>query len=207
VIPDIKVVHKDGIFTITLNNEEIPVLGIEPFFLDKARLKGDKTIKIEEKDYIRENLAEAKWFIDSINKRNHTLLRVTRAIVHFQKDFFVYGPKHLVPLRLYDIANQLKLNNSTVSRAANGKYMQTEWGIFELRHFFTLSINSKLETESSFTKNGVKEYIEEIIDQNSGAAITDQAIADILLSHGIKIARRTVSKYRKELALGSSYER
>jgi RNA polymerase sigma-54 factor len=210
VVPDIKVTHQDGRFSIILNNGEIPVLGIEPFFLDNSNIKGAKK---EEKDYIRENLQEARWFIDCINKRNHTLLRVTRAIVHFQKNFFIYGPKNIAPLTLNTIAEELKLHPTTISRAANGKFMQTEWGIYELRHFFSNSINSinisneKTAGLPNISKNSAKEVLKEILENQGGKPATDAELAAALEKQGIKIARRTVAKYRKELAVGSSYDR
>jgi RNA polymerase sigma-54 factor len=230
VVPDIQVVVREGEFVIILNDEEIPVLGINPFFMeiavkkkasvpgkgdDVSRIghngtgKSDAVIRAEEKpvrDFARENIKEARWFIQSINQRNHTLLRVTRAIVEFQRDFFVNGPKHLAPLTLRDIAGELGVHEATVSRTANGKYMQTEWGIFELRHFFTNSISGLGSSGSRYSKEGVKEVIRELItgeDRHS----SDQEIADLLAQRGISLARRTVAKYRNELDLGSSYYR
>ena len=207
VVPDIQVLIKEGEFVIILNEEEIPVLGINPFFIKVAE-KNDKTAR----DFARENIREARWFINAINHRNHTLLRVSRAIVEFQRLFFAKGPKHLAPLTLKDIADELGLHKATISRTAHGKYMQTEWGIFELKHFFSNSI-SKTGTEkaSSFSKEGVKENIKEIIkteiSANSIGHLSDKAIVDLLSKKGINLARRTVAKYRNELGLGSSFIR
>ncbi|MDR2258567.1 MAG: RNA polymerase factor sigma-54, partial [Treponema sp.] len=139
VIPDIQVVKKEGDFVIILNDEEIPVLGLNPFFMQIAEGPKNGGIRVA-RDFVREKITEARWFIQSVNRRNHTLLRVTRAIVEFQRPFFVNGSKFLAPLTLRDIARELGVHETTVSRIANGKYMQTEWGIFEIRYFFTNSI-------------------------------------------------------------------
>jgi RNA polymerase sigma-54 factor len=217
VVPDVQVIKKEGEFVIILNDEEIPVLGINPFFIKisekpqagekKLRLSfggkaGDKPVR----DFAKENIKEARWFIQAINQRNHTLLRVARAIVEFQRSFFADGPKYLAPLTLRDIAQELGLHETTISRTANGKYMQTEWGIFELRHFFTNSISGPGSGGSKFSKEGVKEIIRELITAE-GRRFSDSELAGLLAKRGIPLARRTVAKYRNELDLGSSYTR
>jgi RNA polymerase sigma-54 factor len=203
VVPDVQVFKKEGEFMILINHEEIPVLGINPFFMYLSDKKeGDKSAR----DFVKDNIKEAQWFIQSINRRNHTLLRVSRAIVEFQRSFFVNGPKHLAPLTLRDIAGELEIHETTVSRTANGKYMQTEWGIFELRHFFTNSISGAGSGGSRFSKEGVKEVIKELIS-GEDRRLSDQKIAELLAKQGIPLARRTVAKYRNELDLGPSYTR
>jgi len=203
VVPDIQIVKKEGDFAIILNEEEIPVLGISPFFMKLAgRGKKNKPVR----DFVRENIKEARWFIYSINQRNHSLLRVTRAILEFQRRFFVDGPRYLAPLTLRDIAQELGVHEATVSRIANGKYIQTEWGIFELRRFFSNSISGTGSSGSRYSKEGVKEIIKEMISPGN-RNLSDQEISDMLAGKGIPLARRTVAKYRKELELGSSYTR
>jgi len=203
VVPDLQILRKEGNFVIILNEEEIPILGINPFFMKLSDEKdGGKPVR----NFVRENIKEARWFIRSINQRNHTLLRVARALIEFQRAFFVSGPKHLAPLTLKDIAQEIGVHETTVSRIANGKFVQTEWGIFELRYFFTNSISGAGSGGSRFSKEGVKEVIREIIAEENGH-MSDQAIADLLARKGIPLARRTVAKYRKELDLGSSYDR
>jgi len=215
VVPDIQVVKKEGEFVIILNEEEIPVLGINPFFMKVAERprseerEQEEREKKEEKparDFVRENIREARWFINSINQRNHTLLKVARGIVEFQRAFFLEGPKHLAPLTLRDISEEIGLHETTVSRAANGKYMQTEWGIFELRHFFTNSITGTGSGGSRYSKEGVKEIIKDILKSDE-TRLSDKDIVELLSNRGITLARRTVAKYRNELDLGSSYER
>ncbi|MDR1249068.1 MAG: RNA polymerase factor sigma-54, partial [Treponema sp.] len=156
VIPDIQVIKKEGDFVIMLNDEEIPVLGIDPFFMQIAAPAGGKGEGRDVRDFVRENIREARWFIQSINERNHTLLKVSKAIVEFQRPFFTNGPQHIVPLTMRDIAQELGMVESTISRTARGKYMQTEWGIFEIRHFFTNSISGSGSGGSQFSKEGVK---------------------------------------------------
>ncbi len=203
VVPDLQVIRKESEFVIILNEEEIPVLGINPFFMKIQEGKnGEKPVR----DFVKENIKEARWFIRSINQRNHTLLRVVRAIVEFQRSFFANGPKYLAPLTLKDIAQEIGVHETTVSRIANGKYVQCEWGIYEIRHFFTNSISGTGSGGSRFSKEGVKEIIREIIEAED-RKFSDQEIADLLIRKGIPLARRTVAKYRKELSLGSSYKR
>jgi len=202
VIPDIQVVRQEGDFVLILNDVEIPVLGINPFFMKMSVKKEEKPVR----DFARENIKEARWFIDAINQRNHTLLRVSRAIVEFQRSFFTYGPKFLAPLTLRDIAGELGIHETTVSRTANGKYIQTEYGIFELRHFFTNSIDGIGSGGSRYSKGGVKEMIRELISTEE-RNFSDQEISKILSKRGVNLARRTVAKYRKELDLDSSYKR
>ncbi|GHV35131.1 hypothetical protein AGMMS4952_27490 [Spirochaetia bacterium] len=210
VVPDVQVIKKEGEFVIILNDEEIPVLGINPFFMQIAgypgtqygRRRDDKPVR----DFAKENIKEARWFIQSINERNHTLLRVTRAIVSFQRSFFTDGPKHIAPLTLRDIAQELGLNESTISRASRGKYMGTEWGIFEIRHFFTNSISGAGSGGSHYSKEGVKAIIRELITAEE-RHFSDKEITSLLAGRGIPLARRTVTKYRNELDLGSSYTR
>jgi len=201
VIPDIKVVRDKDEFTIILNDEAFPVLGVNPFFNELSNSK-----ETEARDFARENIREARLFIGHLKKRNKTLIRTANAILEFQRPFFLNGPKKLVPLTLKDIAGELKLHETTVSRIANGKYMQTEWGIFEIRYFFTNSIGKTGSNGSNFSKEGVKQVIKEIITAEN-RLLSDQDISDFLSKKGIALARRTVAKYRKELDMGSSYTR
>ncbi len=206
VIPDVLVKMRDKDFVIVINDEEIPVLGISSFF--KNILK-DKNHGNEKKlsQYVNTNLNDARWFLRSIGQRNATLLKVCRVIVEFQRNFFRAGPKYLVPLTLKDIAKEIDVHEATVSRITTNKYIQTEWGIFILKYFFTNSISGPGSGGSRFSKQGVKEIIREIIEAEEEKQLTDNKIAELLASRGINIARRTVSKYRKELDIDSSFKR
>jgi RNA polymerase sigma-54 factor len=206
VAPDVQILEKEGGFVIRLNNEDIPVLGIHPFFMQVSSRGSGSPEDRQARDFARENIREARWFIQSINQRNHTLLRVSRAILLFQKRFFEKGPRYLAPLTLRDIASEIGVHETTVSRASHGKYMQTRWGIFEIRYFFTNSISGSGSQGSPYSKEGVKEIIKDIISRES-RRFSDQEIARILAEQGIPLARRTVAKYRAELELGSSFTR
>ena len=206
VIPDVQIKKKDGDLVILLNDEEIPVLGISPYFkhlLDDKNHAGEKKLS----HYVHSNLNDARWFIRSIGQRNQTLLKVSRAIAEFQREFFRKGPKFLRPLTLKDIAAEVGVHEATVSRITTSKYVQTEWGIFELKYFFTNSISGPGSGGSRYSKQAVKEIIREIITEEGSDQLTDKRIAEILADRGIKIARRTVSKYRKELDIDSSFRR
>ena len=210
VIPDIRVVRQDGDFDIIINNEIIPVLGIDPFFKrlspENHKNRDKDTANRPAKEFARENVKEARIFINSITMRNNTIKNVTRKIVEHQRSFFAKGPQYLTPLTLGDIAAELGIHEATVSRAANDKYLQTEWGIFELRYFFTNSISGMGSAGSQFSKEGVKAIIKEMVSTEN-RSLSDIEINELLKRRGISIARRTVAKYRKELDLGSSYTR
>ena len=202
VVPDIQVIKSEGEFVIILNDEAIPVLGINPFF-EKLNTLPDGTAA---RDFVRENIREARVFIRQLNLRNLTLLRVVKSILEFQRHFFLNGPKYLAPLTLSVIAKELKVHETTVSRTASGKYLQCEWGIFEIRYFFSNSISGTGTSGSQYSKGGVKAIISEIIS-GEDRRLSDKDISDLLDKRGIVIARRTVAKYRKELDMGSSYTR
>jgi RNA polymerase sigma-54 factor len=214
VLPDVQVTLHEGEFVIILNDEMIPVLGINPLFEDMARRRGT-TKDAKTRQFVARNLQDARWFIRTIGQRNQTLLKVCRAVVEFQREFFLKGPKYLKPLTLKDIAGEIGVHEATVSRITSSKYMQTEWGIFSLKHFFSNSVAGTVSAGPRFSKEGVKEIIREIIGQENARAgagaraggLSDQKIVEILASKGVSLARRTVAKYRGELAIESSYQR
>ncbi|MDR1859275.1 MAG: RNA polymerase factor sigma-54 [Treponema sp.] len=214
VIPDIRVARKSGAsteggFEIIINDEVIPVLGIDPFFerfSPKPRDRDTDAANRPAREFARENVREARQFIGSIAMRNHTIKNVAKKIVQRQRAFFDNGPQYLVPLTLGDIAEELGVHEATVSRAANDKYMQTEWGIFEMRYFFTNAISGTGSSGSRFSKEAVKAIIRELIGTEK-RRLSDIEITELLERRGISLARRTVAKYRKELDLGSSYNR
>ncbi|MBI9099008.1 MAG: RNA polymerase factor sigma-54 [Spirochaetaceae bacterium] len=204
VIPDLIVKKRDGDFFLTINEEEIPILQINSYFeeLIEQKDKSDNRQQKEINRFVNSTVRDAKWFMNTINLWNSTLLKTARAIVEFQRDFFRKGPKYLVPLTLKDIANEIDMNESTVSRISRGKYIQTEWGVFELKYFFTNAVSS------GNSKTAVKEIIKEIIEESkSEKKLSDQKISDLLKMRGINIARRTVAKYRKELDIMPSFRR
>jgi RNA polymerase sigma-54 factor len=207
VIPDVMVKLQDGEFAIFLNDDDIPVLTVSPFYTRLSEGK-EKSAERAVKKFVSSGVQEARWFIRSIRQRNETLLKTCKAIVEFQREFFRKGPKYLVPLALKDIAEQIGVHEATVSRVTNGKYVQTEWGIFELKYFFSSSVPGSSPGGTRFSKEGVKEMIREIIEaEGPKTHLTDQKIGEILAEKGVKIARRTIAKYRKELDIMSSHHR
>ena len=205
VIPDVVVRHEEGEFKLYLNDEEIPELGINPFY-EEIEGKGNKEEK-QTKRFVKQSVRDARWFIYSINQRNQTLIKIARTILEFQRKFFLYGPKQLAPLTLKDVAAEVQVHETTVSRIVNSKYIQTEWGIYPLKYFFSNQVSST--GSGRYSKEAVKEIIKEILDEHASEKkrLSDQKISDILKKRGISIARRTVTKYRKELAMDSSYFR
>jgi len=197
IIPDVIVEKREGNFEIISNSSISPRLRVNSYYIYLLqKKKQDKRIK----DFISEKVQRAQNFIRSIEQREDTLLRVTRAILEEQKDFFEKGPKYLKPLTLKDVAQKVDLHESTVSRITSSKYVQTPFGIFQLKYFFSNPIPSRGNREYSSTS--IKEIIRDII-QSEGMKkhLSDQQIAGILSKRGIKIARRTVAKYRKELKI------
>lgn len=157
-------------------------------------------------EYIQEKLRGALWLIKSIHQRQRTIFRVTKSIVKFQRDFFEKGIEYLKPLVLRDVAEDIEMHESTVSRVTTNKYVQTPRGLFELKYFFNSGINTTVG--DSIASESVKSKIKDIIsEENPKKPYSDQKIVDILRQEGIDIARRTVTKYREMLNIRSSTER
>ena len=212
VSPDVIVKEIDGELALALNDQQVPVLGVSPFFEQLSRDSSDRELR----RFVNHNLQDARWFMRSIDERNRSLLKVTRAVVAAQREFFRRGAKYLAPLTLKDVAAEVGVHEATVSRLANGKHLQTEFGIYELRYFFTNSISGAGSKGSRFSKTAVKEMLREIIEdaaaggangEPAGKPPSDSRLAEILAEKGVRIARRTVAKYRKELDIDSSYRR
>ncbi|NLM00628.1 MAG: RNA polymerase factor sigma-54 [Treponema sp.] len=174
-------------------------------------------IKYAGKDKIVDDaLRDAKWFINSIEQRNITLIKTVSAILEFQKAFFSKGPRFLQPLRMKDVAEKVGVHESTISRISNSKYVQTEWGLFEISYFFTNAVSVSVSNKRTLSekdkrqtgpsKESVKQEILLILE-NETEKLSDSKLASILDSRGIKISRRTVAKYRTELNIKSSFDR
>ena len=216
-------------FSVTFAREFLPKLEISKDYMNlikSTQIKnGDTSDQAEKKKaelkFARNSVNEAKVFIDSVLYRESTILKATEEIVKTQAEFFRKGSRHLVPLRQKDIAEKLNVHETTISRMASSKYLSCEWGIFPISYFFTNAVGgSSIKTNSSestpssdsnalVSKEGVKFEIEQILEEhkNDKKALSDQKISDILAEKGIKVARRTVAKYRGELNVSSSYER
>jgi len=196
IVPDLIVERIDDEFVISLNDGNIPKLQLSNYYLSLYQ-KGKKTGDKETRDFLKKKIDSARWFINSIHQRRTTMLRVMQAIVSRQYDFFDKGKEHLKPMILKDIAEDVDMDISTISRVTNGKYVQTERGVFELKYFFTESI----KTDNGEVSNRViKDRIKEIVDEeNKQSPLSDSKIAKKLQEEDYNIARRTVAKYREQM--------
>jgi RNA polymerase sigma-54 factor len=204
IIPDIFVYKIGDDYVVVLNDEGLPNLRINSFY--RSALSGAVAVDAKAGEYIQEKLRGALWLIKSIHQRQRTIYKVTRSIVKFQRDFFDRGVEFLKPLVLRDVAEDIEMHESTVSRVTTNKYVQTPQGLFELKYFFNSGINT---TEGdSIASESVKSKIRDIIAaENPRKPYSDQKIVELLRRQGIDIARRTVTKYREMLNLGSSTQR
>jgi RNA polymerase sigma-54 factor len=203
VVPDIYVYKVGGEWVISLNEDGLPRLRVSPYYLEV--LKRASQEDEENKVYLNDKLKSASWLIKSIHQRQQTIYKVTESIVKYQQDFLVHGIEKLKPLVLKDIADDIGMHESTVSRVTTNKYVHTPQGIFELKYFFTTGIKSGSGEVSS---SSVKERIRQLIaEENPKKPISDQKIVDLLKSEEVEIARRTVAKYRESLGIPSSSRR
>lgn len=199
IIPDVNIEVVDGEYIISLNEITAPKLNINKHYREMIR----KGLDSEASEYLKEKLAQALWIIRSIEQRRMTIYNVVKSILKFQKDFFEKGEKALKPLTLKEVADDINMHESTVSRAVNGKYMQTPRGLFELKYFFSSGLSTNKGQDISSTS--IKAIIKEIIEgEDPKKPLSDQNISDILKKRGIKISRRTVAKYRDEMGIPSS---
>lgn len=203
IVPDIYV-HKIGSeYVITLNEDGLPKLRISPYYL--KLLEKDAESSSDNKAYLNDRLKAASWLIKSIHQRQKTIYRVTESIVKFQREFFECGISKLKPMVLKDVADDIGMHESTVSRVTTNKYVHTTHGVFELKFFFTSGIKAGGEDVSS---SMVKDRIKTIIAaEDPGNPISDQQIVETLKLEKIEIARRTVAKYRETLGILSSAKR
>ncbi len=198
IVPDFIVEKVDDKLVVSLNDWNIPPLRISNLY--KKMLMDRKKYDKETRKYIRKKVESARWFITSIWQRKITMLKVMEAIVEKQREFFEKGPEYIKPLTMREIAEMIDMDISTVSRVANGKYVQTDYGVFELKYFF----NEKIETEDGeeISTRRIKQRIKEIIEaEDKHKPLSDEKIAEILKKEGFPIARRTVAKYREQLQI------
>jgi RNA polymerase sigma-54 factor len=203
ISPDI-FVHKVGDdYVVMLNDEGLPNLKVSTHYAD---VRGNGSIDSSAEEYISDKMRSAIWLIKSIQQRQRTIYKVAKSIIRFQREYFDRGIEYLRPLVLRDIAEDIGMHESTISRVTTNKYMQTPQGLFELKYFF----NSGLSTsEGEFVASeSVKNRIREIIEkEDPKKPLSDQKIAELLSGQTVNIARRTVTKYREMLKFGSSSER
>lgn len=203
IVPDIYVSKVGKDYVISLNDDGIPKLRVSPYYMNLMRESavGDK----DSRTYIQERVKSATWLIRSIHQRQQTIYKVTEAIISRQKDFLDSGIDHLKPLVLKEIADQIGMHESTVSRVTTNKYVHTPQGVFELKFFFTNGIKTD---SGEISSSSLKERIKHLIAaEPENSPLSDQQIAEILKDSKINIARRTVAKYRESLGIPSSSQR
>ncbi|MBI2427954.1 MAG: RNA polymerase factor sigma-54 [Ignavibacteriales bacterium] len=198
LIPDFIVTKDENNFVIQLNDKNVPPLRINRNYRELMS-KRNKATTTETKQFLKQKFDSAKWFIASIYQRRETMLKVMHAIVDRQRDFFETG-EGLKPLIYKDIAETIRMDISTISRVVNGKYVQTDFGVFELRHFFSEGIST--QSGEDVSNKEVKERIKEILlSEDKSKPLSDEEIASILKEKGFNIARRTVAKYRESMMI------
>jgi RNA polymerase sigma-54 factor len=203
VVPDVIIDKYDDEYIITVNESSVPHLVVSPYY-KKILSDADKDSNISQ--FLTGRLNSALWLIKSIEQRRQTIYNVVKAILKYQMDFFEKGRKHLKPLTLKKIADDVGIHESTVSRSINGKYTQTPMGMFEIKYFFTSGVSSS--EEGGLSSESIKAFIKEMVDEeNPENPCSDQNMAEKLKAKGIDISRRTVAKYRDEMGILSSSKR
>lgn len=202
VIPDVFVRKVGGVWQVLLNPDIAPKLRINPLYSGMIR-RADNS---KDNQCMKDHLQEARWFIKSLHSRNDTLLRVARCIVEKQTGFLEHGPIAMKAMVLRDVAEELELHESTISRVTTQKYMHTPNGIFEFKYFFSSHVATTAGGECSAT--AIRAFIKELIGhENPAKPLSDDKIAELLEGKGIQVARRTVAKYREAMSIPSSSQR
>ncbi len=208
ITPDFAARYVDGSMIITLSNGNTPELRISKKYRDMLQQlsnekkvgKSASAIDGETRSFLKNKLESARWFMNSIDQRRNTMIKVMHAIVEIQEEFFKLGEGYLKPMILKDIAEKIHMDISTVSRVVNGKYVQTEFGVYELKYYFSEGLST--ESGEEISNKEVKAIIEAIIaEEDKQKPLSDQRIASMLDEKGFQIARRTVTKYREQLGI------
>ena len=202
IIPDFIVHNNDGVLELSLNSRNTPELRLSRTYVDMMEAYSENKKNRQKKDaflFVKQKIDSAKWFMEAIKQRQNTLYMTMNAIMDYQKDYFLTGDEtDLKPMILKDIAEQVNLDISTISRVANSKYVQTPFGTFLLKSFFSESMQT--ETGEEVSTREIKKILSECIDQESKKKpYTDEQLTEILKERGYNIARRTVAKYREQL--------
>jgi RNA polymerase sigma-54 factor len=202
IYPDI-LVHKNaaGNFIIELNNELLPQFEVQRDYYHQLKSSGNACVN----QYLSEHFKNANHLIYSLKQREKTLLKVTEMLIEKQSHFFNYGSSYIVPMTLKTIADAVNMHESTISRITTNKYIGTEFGIFELKYFFSSSIN-KTNSSQNCSSTIVKDMIKNLVNHED-APLSDEEIVEILKVRQINIARRTVAKYREEMKIPNSTQR
>jgi len=204
IVPDVYIHKVEGEYVVYLNDDEVPRLRVNNLY--RSILTNSRPVVDEDKRYIQEKLRSALWLIRSIHQRQRTIYKVTKSIVKFQKEFLDKGIQFLKPLVLRDVAEDIEMHESTISRVTNNKYAYTPQGIYELKFFFNTGITSSQGED--LASESVKNLVREIIaKEDPKKPYSDEKLVQILKGMNIHIARRTVSKYRESMKILSSNER
>jgi RNA polymerase sigma-54 factor len=203
IIPDVIVEKIGGEYIITMNDTSVPRLMVSSYYENVLRAsKNDEKLH----DYLSERLNSALWLINSIEQRKQTIINVVKSIVRFQRDYFDKGDKYLKTLTLKQVAEEVGIHESTVSRSINGKYMQCPRGVQELKFFFSAGVSDG--QGDGISSNSIKTHLREIIDaEDPKSPYSDQDLVAILKERGIGLSRRTVAKYRDDMRILSSSKR
>jgi len=202
IVPDVFVKKQNNRWRVDLNFEAVPQLKVNTHYAGMIR-RADSSA---DNTYLRNQLQEARWFIKSLTSRNETLLKVATAIVERQRGFLEHGEEAMKALVLNDIAEELEMHESTISRVTTRKYMHTPRGIFELKYFFSSHVSTASGGACSST--AIRALIKKLIAaENHGKPLSDSKLAKILEGEGINVARRTVAKYREAMSIPPSNER
>jgi len=202
VVPDVFVFKKEGVWRVELNPDSTPRLRVNNDYANLIK-RADNS---DDNNCLKSHLQEARWFIKSLLSRNDTLLRVATKIVEFQRPFFDYGEEAMKPLVLRDVAEELEMHESTISRVTTQKYMHTPRGTLEFKYFFSSHVSTAGGGECSAT--AIRALIKKLVAaEMPNKPLSDNKIASILSDQGIKVARRTVAKYRESMAIPPSNER
>jgi RNA polymerase sigma-54 factor len=195
IVPDFIVTFNGEELMVTANERSIPQVRISRRYKEMLE---DKRQERGTREFIRQKIEAAKGFMSAIEMRRHTMQKIMNAIVHRQYEFFAVGPEKLKPMILKDIAEDAGVDISTVSRVVNGKYVQTDKGIWELKYFFSTAVET--ESGDEISNRVIKQFIKDFIEkEESGKPLSDDKLAELLAQHGYKVARRTVTKYREQL--------
>ncbi len=202
VIPDVSVNKKNGRWVVELNPDSLPKLSVNQQYAAMSRRSKNSS----DSQFIRSHMQEAKWFIKSLESRNDTLMKVANCIVQQQMGFFEHGPEMMKPMVLNDVAEMVDMHESTISRVTTQKYMHTPRGIFELKYFFSSHVATESGGECSST--AIRALIKKLVAaETPSKPLSDSKIAQLLAEQGIKVARRTIAKYRESLSIPPSNQR
>ena len=204
VIPDVSIAKVEDQYVAIVNEDGMPQLRISPVY--RRMLDKNSNNSAETRAYVKDKFRSALWLIKSVDQRQKTIRKVATSIINFQREFLEDGIEHLRPLVLRDVANDIGMHESTVSRVVNNKYMHTPQGVFEMKYFFHSGI------ESSYGENissvSIKQRIRKIVgDEDGQRPLSDSRIANVLKEEGLNLARRTIAKYREELKIPTSSQR